>query len=381
MNLKHGLTLACLFTAAFVVTGCNGGGSEVATVNNVAISEQDFNDYLSSKNSMNVDPNGFASQQALQASIQRIGAGQPIALAGTAGFQALRDLVIMQVTLQLAKEQGFDPTQDKVDAEVKYQKDLDDNFIKMLQEQRGMSMDQIRKQIAVDLARQALVTKGITVTDQDVDDFIKEAKQSQNLNLRQQFVDMGRADLQWIQVSTPAQQKAVDDALAKGQKFKDVALQYSEDPGKDQKQAALTQDPKGVVTAGLGQLQPVIEATDVNKTTNWVKDGNKFDKFYVVSKSKDKDKEITKTLREFARRQIATSRGNQGKDVGQDIMNALLNAKVEIKQSAFKSMWTQYFNNLKSSKEQKDAQSNAASMPQSATGDGAGTAPAGTTGN
>ncbi len=350
MNLKTGLTLATALTTMVLLSGCNKGGGDVAVVNNEPITQQEFYDYLETKSSMVVDPKQV-SQNVLQQALSTMANGgevnMPLPAGQTPGLQALRDLITRKITIQMAKGEGFEIDNKKIDAEINFQKELNETFVKLLQSNKGLSMDQIRKQIGFELAQQYLITKGITVSDKDVTDFIDANKQ--------QFVEPAEASMLWIVVSSEAKKKEADAELAKGTRFREAALKVSEDPDRDTRQAAF---PISRVSALPANLQAVVEKTEVNGTTDWIKDGTNQYKLHMVSKKKEKAIEITDARKEQVRRSLALQRGNEGKDMNKKLMEKLLESKIEVKKSGLDGMWKTYFESVEKQAKQLEAGTN-----------------------
>ena len=342
MTFKKGLTLASATLVAFTIVGCNkGGSSDIAIVNGTVISQADYHAYLETKNTFTVDPRllGNTLQNTLESMAQGSPANMPLPQKQTAGFQALRDLVTRAVTLQMAKEEGFTPDQKKVDAEINFQKELSEGFVKNLQNNLGMSMDAIRKQVGFELAQQALITKGITVTDQDVEDFIKANKQG--------FVEPAEAEVLWM-VTRDAKKKAqFDSEISKGRRFKDVALELSEDPNKEKVGAMYSAVNSTQVRAFPQPLQEIVNNTEVNASSDWKEENGTYVKFYIASKKKEKDIEVTAARKEQVRRSIALDRGRQGKDLNVKILERIADAKIEVKDKALAPMWEEYLTEAK----------------------------------
>lgn len=329
------MTLAAAVTAALMISGCNKGGGDVAIVNNEPISQQEFYDYLETKSSMVVDPKQVQPnvlQQALATMANGGEVNMPLPSGQTPGLQALRDLISRKITMQMAKAEGFEIDNKKIDAEINFQKELNETFVKVLQTNKGLSMDQIRKQVGFELAQQYLITKGITVADKDVTDFIAANKA--------QFIEPAEANMLWILVNAEAKKATVDAELAKGTRFREAAIKYSDDPDKDSRQA---QFPVVRVNQLPANLQAIVEKTEVNGTTDWIKDGNNFYKLHVISKKKEKEIEITDARKEQVRRSLALQRGNEGKDMNKRLMEKLLDSKIEVKNSTLEGMWKKYF--------------------------------------
>lgn len=345
MNIKI-LSLSAALLAAIAVTGCNkGGGGEIAKVNGMAITNADLIEYLEAKPTVRV-------------SIQ--GQTQELPVADTLGFQAMQDLVVRKLILQLAKEEGVLPDGKAVEEEINLRKEVNTGYVKVLQ-QRGMTMSGIRQQIEVELAQQNLIAKGITVTDKEVEDYIKE-------NPRQ-FTEPAKVEMFWI-VTDGAGRAAVDSAITSGKKFQDVAKEFSKDPaakvsdGKFQAQAYPTGFP-------LDNLPPEIkgpvEKVAIGKPTDWIAMPNTpgvFAKFYVTRRTEARPIEMTDARKKLVKRGLAVSRGAETKDLQERIANRLREAKITVSDSNLKALWEQFEKALK-------ANADKAQMPT--TTEGAGT--------
>lgn len=350
MTLKHGMTLALATLAAMTIVGCNKGGSDVATVNGEAISSQDYVDYLETKQSFTVNVIGLRTQNNVQQALQTLSQGGSANLTvpqlQTPGFQALRDLITRKVTMQLAKEEGWVSKKEDIDAEINFQKELEENFVKNLQRGRGMSMEAIRNQIEFELAQQYLIKKGITVTDKDVDDYIEANKETQ-------FTEPAEADLQWIMVPT-SQKAAVDAELAKGRRFKDVALEMSTDPNR-QATGAKAPPSLRVLRTMPEPIRNAVNTAGVNGTTQWFDENGTSFKLYVVGLTKDNPIEITDARKKQVKRTLEIQRGNQAKDINKRILEAVLAAEVDVKNSNLKGMWEEYKKGAENALKQQNA--------------------------
>lgn len=344
---KNALWISLAVASMVAVPGCNREGASVAKVNGEAISETEFHDYLETKSSFVSSLQGMQqaqAQQTLQA-LSQGGAGVT-RVTDPPAFQALRDLVRQKVTMQLAKEEGVMPSADEVDDELRNQKELDPTFVKKLQAGLGMSMEQIRRQVQYELAQNQLLSKGITVTNADVEDFLKA-----NPSI---YTDPAEAEMLWVYVRTPEKQAEVDKALASGTKFKDVALKFSEAPGAEENGGAF-----GVrkISAMPAPVQQMVEKLELNSTSEWMKDDNGYAKFYLISKKAEKVNEVSDIKRKQIERDIAVQRGRQGKDMENKILRRMAEADVVIERSALKPMWTKFKEQMESEIKKMDAES------------------------
>jgi foldase protein PrsA len=328
-NLKMKIAYG-IIGLSLIVAGCNkaGGsataGGNIAVVNGDPVTMDEFNSYLPRKSSVQVQTEQGA---------------QELRVAGSLGLQAIRDLINQKLLLQIAKDQNVVPTKDDVAKELKRQTDANAGFIKTLQA-AGLSLDQIRSDLMIDLARFNVVTKGITVTPSDVDSYIKSNPT--------QFVNPATASVYWIVLRSAKNKPMVDKDLKSGEQFPVVAGRYSEVPTAKQDNGAY---PTKVVSAMPQKLQGIIAKLEPGRTTDWIQDGQNSVKFMLQSKTPESKLEITETVREQVRRRLAEMRGQQANDLGKTIQDRLKAAKVDITVPYLKTSWDTAMQALKSTPE------------------------------
>lgn len=134
-----------------------------------------------------------------------------------AGYLALRMLVDRQIILEMAEKEKVMPTEEEINKELERQKKLPDfnERLKTL----GYTQDDLKEDIKVELAAFKLLTKGITVSDDEV----KKAYQ-QNI---QQFTIPAQVQVGLILIDNRKTLDEVQEMLKKGQNFQVVALQKS----------------------------------------------------------------------------------------------------------------------------------------------------------
>lgn len=134
-----------------------------------------------------------------------------------AGYLALRMLVDRQIILEMAEKEKVMPTEEEIKKELERQKKLPDfnERLKTL----GYTQDDLKEDIKVELAAFKLLTKGITVSDDEV----KKAYQ-QNI---QQFTIPAQVQVALILVNNRKTLNEVQDMLKKGNDFHVVAMQKS----------------------------------------------------------------------------------------------------------------------------------------------------------
>lgn len=161
------------------------------------------------------------------------------------GRQALTQMIQQALIFQYAKDHNINVS----DADV--QAKLDEisghfpagQFESMLKAQ-GMSMDDARKLVRENLLTQKAVDQNITVTDQQVNDYLK----TQHLTLGA----AAQVRARHILVKTKAEADAIESKLKSGQDFAALAKQFSTDPG--------TKDKGGELGwFGPGQMVPAFQ--------------------------------------------------------------------------------------------------------------------------
>lgn len=329
--MKQSYVYALVTLLALGVAGCGkktgdsgGGGASsdtAATVNGDNISEKELLSYLSTKMNVNV-----ITQQGQSVPAQ---ATEPLAM------QGMEELIKRKIWLQIAKEQNLLPTDAEVNAELDKRVAENPNYITGMTQQLGLTLDQIKQNILNDLVQYKLITRGVTVTKDDVDSYIKEHKA--------EMVQPASADVLAVVVSSEAKKKPVDQDLANGSSFPTIVNRYSEDPSARQN--------GGKTTLPLSVQTPftkAVQATDALKTTNWIPVSGKFVKFYVQKKTQAKPIEITDKIREAIQRRLAVQRGQMANDLDKMAFDKAKASKIEVQVPGLKNIWDQAFAKMKS---------------------------------
>jgi foldase protein PrsA len=326
LNGYHLLAAAVLATT---LAGCgNKENKGFATVNGSPITNSELIEYLETKQTIRANVNG----QVVNVNVQ-----------DTLAFQALQDMVVRKLVIEMAKKEGVFPTMDEVNAHIKLLGDVTPGYVQNLQS-RGLSMKGIRDQVQVDLAQQNLISKGITVTDAEVDEYIKVNKA--------EFQDPAKAEMFWI-VANAQSKPQVDSELLKGTKFEDVAVKYSIDPEAKASGGKFgsKQFVGGVPLTTLApDFQTEITKTSAGKMTNWIVVPNQqglFAKFFVVKKTEARDQEITPARKTLVKRGLAVARGKQTKDIQDKLATLLREAKITVEDESLKPLWEKFDENLK----------------------------------
>lgn len=325
---SKGLYLLASALVAFTLVGCNKEGKgEIAKVNGIAITNAELIEYLEAKPTVRVVIQG----QTVDVPVQ-----------DTLGFQAMQDLVVRKLVQEMAKEEGVTPTKQQVDEEIKLRGEVNAGYVKNLQA-RGLSMNGIRAQVEVELAQQNLISKGITVTDQEVDEYIKANKD--------QFREPAKVEMYWI-LTTGANKTLADQQLATGAKFQDIATRVSLDPEAKNSGGVFgaSRFPGGVPMNALDErIRKAVETAPIGKSTDWIQlpQAGQVAKFYVIRRTEARDIEITAARKILIKRGIQVSRGQETKDIKQTLQTRLKDAKITVSDSSLKGLWDTFEKNLK----------------------------------
>ena len=322
----HLLTLTAVFVALY---GCNSTPKPVAaeaapekgvaaTVNGEAIDLSDFHEHTDLKQTAQViTPQGPTQTHVI----------------GNFGLQSLQELVDQKVLLQLAKEQGVLPTDSDIDNEIKLQTDLRHDYITILQDQ-GLSQKGIRHEIAIGLARQNLMMKGVDVSSDEVNDFVKKHPE--------RFSDPARATIYFIQASTPQKKSQVDKELAAHKLFTAVASSLSEEPNAKSTGGLYA---TSIVSMMPPKVQEIVNKTAVKQVSSWIPNAGTFVKFYVESKIPAKPKPASDSQKEMVRRLIGMQKGQVKNNFTKMFYDKLKASKVEVSvphlQDQWKKTWDQ----------------------------------------
>lgn len=306
--------------AALALIGCGkGGGENIAVVNGEPIPSSEFSKYLERKPIVQVVTNSGLVE---------------LPVAGSLGFQALRDLINRRILFQLAKDDNVYPSDADVNAELEFQRKRRPDFIQQLTAQ-GYTIDDIKKDLTLDLTKERILTKNVKVTPEEADKFIKENPSK--------FEQPQQAKLRIIAVRDAAGKKQVDQELANGTPFGQVAARYSIAPGARQSQGLYSET---VVQRMQPALQAIVNGTQELKSTDWKQDGGQFVKIYVEQKVAAKPVPIDATMKEYVRRQLALQKGSEATDLGKRLIEKLKQAKIDVVAPAYKTPWETAFKNL-----------------------------------
>lgn len=300
----------------------------LAIVNGEPITMTQFYKHLEVKPSVQVLVNPATLQASGSGQIpQQPYNGQVI---GSLGLQGLTDLVHQAILRQLAKDDKVYPTQADIQAELSDRTKDNPGFVPDLVK-AGYTKDMIENELALQLAEYNLTTEGVTVTDKDVDDYIKEHPT--------EFVQPEQVELLWILAPDDQTKKQADTELKSGATFINVAQKYSKAPNAAKMGFRFmeTSVPK---LANYGpDLLPAIKKTDVLQQTPWLKFTEGWAKFYVNKRTPERKLPIDDAMKKKVHRALAVRKGAQGKDLNSRLQDKLRNSKVVVVLESLRDPW------------------------------------------
>lgn len=322
MNLRKFSLLSGLgVAAAIVLSGCGSNSETLATVNGDKITMDQFYAYLEAKPEVQVV---LENGQVATARVSE-----------TLAFQALQELIRQRIILQLAKDDNLAPTPKDVENEVQFQRGRDSNFVLNLRE-RGLTTDQMKESLAVDIAKERLLSKGIELSDADVDAFIKANPQ--------RFVRPAAVEAKWIFVKTDSDKRVVDRELQSGSSFSSVARRYSKDPNAKQN---LGYFPRTDVDNLPKDIQKPLKETEIGRESEWIKLSDGWAKFSVDKRTAPEKINMNKYEKEWLKRQLIMQKGLQNNDLDRKLLDKLKTSDINIAYTELSKPWENAFKRLK----------------------------------
>jgi foldase protein PrsA len=317
------------------IIGCGKKSVDsVATVNGEPISRDEYYGHLERK-------------QVIQ--VQTAQGPQDAQVVGSLGLQALHDMVNRKLLMQMATKEGLMPTAADVDRELDFQRKRRPDFVSFLTD-RGMTLQQIREDLKFDLARERLLTKGINVTKEDVDTYVKENPK--------EFMEPAQAQVLYIVVSDPTKKDQVDKDLSNGQSFQVVATRYSEAP---QAREMAGMYPVSRLDLMPQPLQKLVSVTPEMKTSDWKQDGKNWVKFYIQKKTPSRPIALDDVKKEYVRRMLAMRQGERQADLAKKLNDMLKIGNIAVASPYLKGPWEKALERAKGKTAQTENGSRASS--------------------
>lgn len=240
------------------------------------------------------------------------------------GYMALERLITERLLLQLAKEKGLYPSDAEVDAEVKFRTTGQPDMVKNFLASGGTEAD-LKYLIRIELAQFKLSTRGVIVTDQEVEKHYKENPS--------RFTVPRLLEVRIITVPDEATRDKVDADLKAGKAFADVAKQYSTNLSK----VNGGQIPPQPIEAFPKEVQDAINKIKIGQSTAWIPTNGIFMKLFFEKAQPQKTYPLDATLKEQLKRSLMIDRGNTKPEnnIVTMMKNMRAKSKIEITDKSF----------------------------------------------
>lgn len=213
------------------------------------------------------------------------------------GFMTLQQIINEALTIQLAKQQGVYPSDAELNAEIA-RRTQENPQLKEAFTLLGLTDEDFKWDVLVTLCQFKIVTKGINITDFEVENAYKQSLATR-YTLPKRFV------IRVISVTKAEDQKKVDDALAGGKAWGEVAKEFSQDSGK------LNEGKFGTFSDGdlKGALRAEIDKIKKGDRTGWMAAGNMFAKFWLEDVKEKEIVPLDANLKKEIRETLLMERG------------------------------------------------------------------------
>ncbi|MBL8088158.1 MAG: peptidyl-prolyl cis-trans isomerase [Chthonomonas sp.] len=239
------------------------------------------------------------------------------------GVLTLQLLIEERVIMLCAKENGVTPSAAEIDAQYQRKVGRNPEYLKKWLAM-GLTEADLKYQAQLEVAQFKLVTKGINVTDQEVERHYKTYISS--------YTVPRTMKLSVLVVSDENKPKATAD-LAAGKAFADVVKAYSEDLTRA-KGGALGDVP---VEEFAEPVQKALDSVKIGQQTDWIKGDNKWIKFNKEGVTPERVLPLDDTLKADIRRGLMIDRGNVKNDLAKMLSETRKKVVIQMVDTQFKS--------------------------------------------
>jgi len=299
------------------LSGCSKKDQILAYVNGQPITLKEFYAYL---------------QYKPQVSVQTENGIFKLPVDGSIGYQAVKDEINQMVELQLAKERNLLPSDPEIQTEIEFRLKSDPSYLLGL-EQKGLTTDLIKKNIQAEMGIDRLLTQGVNISTEDAQKFVQTHPK--------QFMDPEKVKLSYILLTNKQDTDKVDEELANGQSFTEVALQYSQAANAHEYNGGFSDPSKGptLLSSLPAFLQSALASLHDNETTGWLKFSEGYAKFCLDKRFAPVAVNLNANKLEQLRRTLARTEGEKVHNIEALVQQKLKQSKIDIVQDAYKEDW------------------------------------------
>ncbi|MCS6948907.1 MAG: peptidyl-prolyl cis-trans isomerase [Armatimonadota bacterium] len=321
------LGMALSMAVLLVSAGC--GGKNVGRVNDKPISQAEYHKVLERMAVPIVGQNDVPLVDPVTGRIVR----------DQAGYLALRMLVDRRIVLEMAEKEKVMPTEQEIERELERQKKQPDfnERLKAL----GYTQDDLKEDIKVELAAFKLITKGITVTEEEI-------RKEYNRRI-QQFTIPAQVQVALILVDNRKKLDEIQSQIKKGVDFLVLAGQYRPpDMPPTMNTTSVWLQENNEMFRQLPQLWQTLQKTPVGSVTppqpiRWQsapgKVVNGWILFKVLEKKERQVRPLDDEVREDLRRLLMQMKSKR--DLGRELVQMRTQAKVTFEIPRYNRRWEQ----------------------------------------
>jgi parvulin-like peptidyl-prolyl isomerase len=336
-DMKFVVSLLSFLSAlvAFGLVGCGRGGDVLVEFNELKITKEAYMKRMETLDAVAVR----VPQGQFPAGNLRLPVASPIS------HQTLQRMLAELALLQAAKDEGVAPSKEDIERRKELYTKIDPNYITQRKE-IGMSISDIDYYIELELARENLLKRGTPEkTLEDVEKYIKEHPD--------EFRRPPMVTLRYIIVTSPEEQKKVDESLMRGYTFEQAAAEFSVAPNASREKGSFPPGSGATLSrpVPINQLDPplrkAVENTGERKISDWFQYGQHLCKIYVESKVPSQFVEPSSAQKELMRIQWTVREGSANNDLDRLLLKKLMDAKVKIHAPYLRKVWDALLDEVK----------------------------------
>jgi parvulin-like peptidyl-prolyl isomerase len=275
-----------------------------------------------------VDAGTYYRRMTVLPNVGRLQDGQFVS--GRPGFLTLQQLMNELLIIDLAEQEDVAPSEEEIEEEVQRRLAADPRFVDTFLG-LGLTEEDVRHDVLVQLSEFNLITEGINITDLEVENHYNQYPQM--------YTIPESYELKVIGVATDEKMEQVDEALASGQDFAEVATEFSEDIYR------FSGGDMGVVSGD--NLTPMVKEAlaeiEAGQSTDWIEGETTNFKFYLVDRTEAELQELDDALMESIRRRLAYDRGRVTSNLGERLNQMREEAEIEYSGTPFDRQLQQLF--------------------------------------
>ncbi len=248
-----------------------------------------------------------------------------------AGRFIVQQLIAEKLVEQLAREQKVEPTEEQINKKITFIKKQSGGDLRKVLAARGMTLENLKHQIAVEQAFVNIVSKGVNIPESKVRKVYEDGLKQPN----SPWVRPEQVRISAIICSNKDKAEKAYKLLKAGTEFGTVALQYSEDE--------LTKQTQGVVgwVARTSNVPQIVKDLAFGlKPGEFSKPTLIEGKWVIIKADQRRPKKITpyEDVKDVIREQLALQEGTKKNDFRTAIRNFTKKADIQVTSSTYKDI-------------------------------------------